>query len=87
MCGIRVDGENHFTIAPHPGGHFTHAKASYQSIYGLVESGWEKNGDNYTLAISIPCNTTAEITLPDGSRKQMTAGMYQFTWEGHLGAE
>ena len=87
MCGIRVDGENHFTIAPHPGGHFTHAKASYQSIYGLVESGWEKNGDNYTLTISIPCNTTAEIALPDGSRKQVTAEVHQFTWEGHLGAE
>ena len=23
MCGIRVDGENHFTIAPRHGGHFT----------------------------------------------------------------
>ena len=26
MCGIRMDGENHFTIAPHPGGNFTYAK-------------------------------------------------------------
>lgn len=76
MCGIRVDGENHFTIAPRPGGHFTYAKASYQSVYGLVESGWEKNGDNYTLTISIPCNTTARICLPDGSEQQAGAGQH-----------
>lgn len=36
MCGIRVDGENHFTIAPVSGGHFTHAGMSYDSAYGTV---------------------------------------------------
>ncbi len=40
MCGIAVAGENHFVIAPLPGGHFTHAKTTYQSIYGVVKSGW-----------------------------------------------
>ena len=76
MCGIRVDGENHFTIAPRPGGHFTHARASCQSVYGLVESGWERNGDHYTFTIIIPCNTTARICLPDGSDHQVGAGRY-----------
>lgn len=41
MCGIRIDGENHFTITPKPGGHFTHAEAKYNSVYGEVESKWE----------------------------------------------
>lgn len=41
MCGIKVDGENHFVIAPLPGGHFTHAETTYQSIYGVVKSGWK----------------------------------------------
>ena len=76
MCGIRVDGENHFTIAPRPGGHFTHARASCQSVYGLVESGWERNGDHYTFTVRIPCNTTARICLPDGSDHQVGAGRY-----------
>ena len=76
MCGIRVDGENHFTIAPRPGGHFTHAAASYQSVYGKVESGWEKKGDSYMLTVCIPCNTTARICLPDGSEQQVGAGRY-----------
>ena len=81
MCGIRVDGKNHFTIAPRPGGHFTHAKAGYQSVYGLVESGWEKNGDSYTLTVRIPCNTTAELILPSGDHDVVSAGMHQFTWK------
>ncbi|MGN0755108.1 MAG: alpha-L-rhamnosidase C-terminal domain-containing protein, partial [Aristaeellaceae bacterium] len=77
MCGIRVDGENHFTIAPRPGGHFTRARASYQSVYGLVESGWERNGEQYTFTVSIPCNTTARICLPDGTDQQVEAGRYR----------
>lgn len=81
MCGIRVDGENHFTITPRPGGHFTYAKASYQSIYGLVESGWEKKGDSYTITVRIPCNTTAELILPSRDHDVVSAGIHQFTWE------
>ena len=34
VCGIRADGENHFLIAPVPGGTLTHAEASYKSLYG-----------------------------------------------------
>jgi alpha-L-rhamnosidase len=77
MCGIRIDGENHFEIAPKPGGNFTYASASYNSIYGTVESGWEKRGCNYTFRIRIPGNTTATIILPDGMRRTVTAGSYK----------
>lgn len=87
MCGIQVDGENHFTIAPRPGGHFTHAKASYRSVYGLVESGWEKNGESYTLTVNIPCNTTADLILPDGTSERIQQGSHQFTWEAGHGAK
>ncbi|MDD6033109.1 MAG: family 78 glycoside hydrolase catalytic domain [Oscillospiraceae bacterium] len=87
MCGVRVDGENHFIIAPHPGGHFTYAKASYDSVYGRVESGWEKNGESYTLTVRIPCNTTAELILPSGDHGVLSAGIHQFTWEGSRGAQ
>ena len=78
MCGIRIDGENHFTIAPKPGGNFTYARASYNSIYGTVESGWEKMGCNYTFIIRIPGNTTATVVLLDGTHRTVTAGTYKF---------
>lgn len=78
MCGIRVDGENHFMIAPKPGGHFTYANAEYQSVYGKVVSGWKKQEDKYSFEIEIPANTTADIILPNGTKQTITAGKYTF---------
>ena len=78
MCGIRVEGENHFTIAPKPGGNFSYAKASYNSIYGKAECGWEKTNAGYQFRIAVPCNTTATVILPDGSIHELVAGNYCF---------
>ena len=74
MCGIRPDGENHFTIAPRPGGSLTCASASYQSIYGKVESKWEKTESGYVFTITVSENCEAEVSLPDGTRLTQTAG-------------
>ncbi len=74
MCGIRVDGENHFVIAPRPGGSFTYAKAAYNSIYGKVECGWEKTDAGCRFRITIPSNTTATVILPSGTIQNVTAG-------------
>ena len=79
MCGIRVDGENHFTVAPRPGGHFTHAEASYNSVYGAVKSGWTREDGKTVYNISIPANCTAEIVLPGGTRQTVSAGDHVFT--------
>ncbi len=79
MCGIRVDGENHFTIAPRPGGSFTYANAAYDSVYGLVESGWKRADDKLTYTITVPANTTAEIVLPGACAQTVTAGTHILT--------
>ena len=79
MCGIRLDGENHFTIAPRPGGSFTYAKASYESIYGTVACGWEKRENGFAVAVQIPANTEAIIRLPNGGIHIVTSGAYHFT--------
>ena len=76
MCGIRVDGENHFSIAPRPGGRFTHAKASYNSVYGKVESGWKREDGKTEYTVTIPANCTAEIRLPNGESRIEAAGNY-----------
>lgn len=78
-AGIRVDGENHFTIAPVPGGTLTHAGASYRSIYGEVASRWEKTDRGVSLTVTIPANTTADVLLPDGTRHSAGAGTHTFT--------
>ena len=79
MCGIRVDGENHFTIAPKPGGSFTYAKASYESIYGTVACGWEKTETGFAFAVQIPANTEAMIQLPNDEIYAVTSGEHHFT--------
>ena len=76
MCGIRVAGENHFVIAPKPGGHFSFAAARYLSVYGLVESRWKKRDGQLRYTFSIPANCSAELRLPDGSVKQAGPGRY-----------
>ena len=78
MCGIRVDGENHFNVAPHPGGHFTHAEANYNSVYGEVKSGWTREDGKTVYSISIPANCTAEIVLPCGIRESVGTGDHRF---------
>ena len=74
MCGIRVDAENHFIIAPKPGGSFAYAKASYKSIYGKVECGWEKTNEGYLFRISIPANTTATFILQERKEVELKPG-------------
>lgn len=78
MCGIRVDGENKFTIAPKPGGSLTYARAAYKSVYGKVSCGWKRSGERYVYAVTIPSNCTAEISLPDGRKQTVGAGEYTF---------
>ncbi len=78
MCGIRVEGENHFTIAPLAGGTLTHARARYLSIYGQVESRWERRDGKTVFTIVIPANCTAEIALPGGKTADVGAGTHIF---------
>ncbi|MCR5664141.1 MAG: glycoside hydrolase family 78 protein [Oscillospiraceae bacterium] len=78
MCGIRVAGENRFTVAPRPGGRFTHALARYNSVYGMVESRWEKKDGRTIYTIRIPANCEAGIVLPGGRRETVGAGEYRF---------
>lgn len=79
VAGIRPDGENRFVIAPVPGGTLAHAKASYQSIYGTVESGWKKNESGTTFTVTVPANTTAQLMLPNGDRWILNPGTYSYT--------
>ncbi len=78
MCGIRVDGENHFTIMPVPGGHFTHAAATYNSVYGEVASAWTRENGILTYTITVPANCAATVVLPGEAPKTILSGTYTF---------
>ncbi len=78
MCGINVGTKpNTFVIKPVVGGTFEYAKASYNSVYGLVESGWERKDSKVVYTVTIPSNCTAEIILPNGT-KTVGAGEHKF---------
>lgn len=79
VAGIRIGGENHFVIAPVPGGTLSYAEASYRSLYGKVSSRWERMDGNIQFVVEIPANTTAEIILPDGRKYMAECGRHIFT--------
>jgi alpha-L-rhamnosidase len=78
MCGIQVEEENRFTVAPHPGGHFTYAQAGYNSIYGKVESGWKREDGKTVFTVTVPANCAALVRLPDGSEYEQSAGTQSY---------
>lgn len=80
MCGVRVDGENHFSIRPVPGGRFTHAALGYQSIFGKVYSSWKKENGSIVYEIVIPSNCTASVVI-NGEEMELGTGTYSFTKE------
>ena len=78
MCGIRLSGENRFTIEPRPGGNFSFASARFNSVYGLVESRWEKQDGRTAYTVAVPANCRAEVILPGGTREDVGPGTHRF---------
>lgn len=78
VCGIRVDGERRFVIAPLPGGTLEHARARYRSPYGEVSCRWERKEDGRILYhVEVPANCTAVIRLPGGRVENVCTGTYE----------
>ncbi len=78
MCGVKITGENTFTIAPLEGGSLSSAGMQWKSLYGTVVSSWERTNGEIHYHIEIPANTRAYLELPGISRK-LTAGSYDFS--------
>ncbi|MEI7735751.1 MAG: glycoside hydrolase family 78 protein [Ferruginibacter sp.] len=65
-AGIEIGspGYKHILIQPHPNKKLKFAKASFESSYGTIASGWETKEGKLIVRVSIPANTTATVTLP-----------------------
>ena len=66
--GLKADkpGYKHFLIKPVPDEKLTWAEVQYDSVYGPIESRWERSGEGIALKVRIPANTTATLFLPTG---------------------
>lgn len=51
-------------IKPKPTADLTSAKGSYKSVMGLISSEWKIENEKFSISVSIPANTTAEIWIP-----------------------
>ena len=82
VAGIRpmmeAPGFLSFDLRPVIGGDLTWAKGSYNTKYGLIESGWEREQDRFTYTCRVPEGTTAHLTLPDGRIMALGGGNYTF---------
>jgi alpha-L-rhamnosidase len=65
-------GYKHIVIQPHPTQKLEYSKASFESSYGTISSGWEKKDGKVIVKVSIPVNTTATIILPATIQEKVT---------------
>jgi alpha-L-rhamnosidase len=66
IAGINAaePGFRQIVIKPQPGGGLNYAKASYQSIRGLISAGWKFDEKMFELKVKIPVNCSGMIILP-----------------------
>ena len=81
VAGIEpvTPGYKTFAVKPLVGGGLTEAKASMESPYGPISSEWKRQGDEFELKVTVPVNTSCQVTLPDGSSASAVSGTHTFT--------
>jgi alpha-L-rhamnosidase len=76
VAGIEIDreapGYKHILIQPQPGGGLTRARASHQTEYGRVSSGWQLKDGRIELTLEVPANTRATVRLPNAAANAVT---------------
>ncbi len=69
-------GYKEILIQPHPVKKLEFSKASLESPYGTIASGWERKDGKVYFTVKIPANTNAKIILPaDSVEKARENGM------------
>lgn len=83
LAGIQIlePGYKKFRIKPEFIKGISWAKASYNSVYGLIESSWMCEHGEITIDITIPVNTRAEVYLPEKNEViELGSGKYHYEY-------
>ena len=76
VAGLDTDpdgpGYKKIRIQPYPGKELTRASASLETYYGKAFSGWSTEGNNFTMDVEIPANTTATVYIPATPNSSIT---------------
>ena len=83
LAGISFDlsrRADQVRIRPAIVGDLTQARASYESIRGLIASEWQRSGKGVNLKVTIPPDVTAEVEIPGTTltRRAVGAGEHEF---------
>ena len=79
MCGINPDeaapGYAHSILCPVADTRLDYAKASLETAYGTLSSGWEKEDGVFCYSFTVPEGTTATICV-EAKTFEVGAGRY-----------
>ena len=86
LAGIRAEepGFASFTVAPTAVEHLDWVKAHHDSVYGRIASEWRRNGNHFTLTVTVPANTRCTVVLPSRNGDEVHhvgSGRYTFNSE------
>ncbi|MCM1021338.1 MAG: glycoside hydrolase family 78 protein [Muribaculum sp.] len=82
IVGIKMRHDNNgnpiIEISPSAVKPLDYASASYDSLYGKIESEWHREGNQVVYTITIPANCTANVTLPTLEKLTLPSGIHTF---------
>jgi alpha-L-rhamnosidase len=65
-------------VRPRPGGGVTRAQARFDSVRGPITTRWQTGSDGFSLTLTLPAHTTAEVWIPAGKASQVRHGSAEF---------
>ena len=76
IAGVRPiePGFKRFEVRPRPPSALNHVKATVPTPHGSISVEWKKAEGKFTLSVSVPKGTTAEVILPSGEKHVLTDG-------------
>lgn len=75
LAGIKPDpnipGFRHILMKPYVLGDLNNVDASYNSIYGRINSSWQLAAGKFTWDVTIPANTSATVYVPTLNKEEV----------------
>ena len=72
-------GYERIIIEPRPGAGITSTNTSHHGPHGPIDVAWDLDGEQLTLRVNVPPETTAQIRLPGQPGSDVGPGTYRFT--------
>ena len=80
ICGLEPleAGYRKFQVKPVPGGGLQFAECEHRCPFGTIRVRWERSEEKFRLRVSVPVSASCEVVMPNGERKIIESGEYEF---------